>query len=459
MRVLVVVHGFPPTAQGGSELHAEALARAWQRQFGDEILVLTREQDASRPDYTVRREDRNGIRVVWINNLFRQARSFADTYESPRIGAIAAAEIDRFSPAVAHVHHLTCLSTLIVGLLESRGVPVFYTLHDYWLMCHRGQLLDLDYRLCDGPEPGGCGRCLGVAGAVGESGYRAADTLRRVERALPMVASLRRLAARVAPAVAGPSASLDASRARLDHMRDTCQRVTHFLAPSAFMRDRFVRFGIDPAHLTVSPYGVAAEPFTRIRRTSSGQLRLGFLGSLMVSKAPDVLLRAVARLPPGSVSVAIYGGFVPYHGDDSYRAELERWLVQPHVRIGGPVPHEAVPQVMSGIDVLVVPSIWPENSPKVILEALLSGAPVVASRIGGIPEVVLHEQNGLLFEPGDVEGLAHTIRRLLDEPDLLPRLRATRSSVRSLEDEASAVRAMAERAMAARASAERHHVT
>lgn len=450
MHVLMVVHGFPPSAQGGSEIHAEALALGWRRQFGDEILVLTREQDASRPDYAVRREERDGLRIVWINNLFRNACSFADTYESPRIGALAAAEIDAFSPSVAHIHHLTCLSTGIVAALESRRIPVLYTLHDFWLLCHRGQLLDLDYRRCDGPEPLGCSRCLGPAAAIPERGYRAADAIRRLEGTLPLlVRGLRQLATRMAPSLPnGPTTSRDAARARFEHMRDVCRSVTHFLAPSQFIRDRFVHFGVDPSRISIVPLGVDVEAFATVRRAPSTRLRLGFVGSLMVSKAPDVLLQAVAKLAPESVSLSIYGAFSAYHGDDSYRHVLERWLAQPHVRLVGPVAHDALPDVMGSIDVLVTPSVWPENSPLSILEALASGVPVIASRVGGIPELVGHDHNGLLFEPGDVDGLVHAITRLIDEPDLLPRLRTARSPIPSLSAELSAIRAITDRAIA-----------
>src|SRR5437899_467460 len=85
MRVLVVVHGFPPMAQGGSEIYAEAHARALQRQFGDDVLVLTRENDVTRPEYAVREEQREALRVVRINNTFKYARTFEDTYRNETI--------------------------------------------------------------------------------------------------------------------------------------------------------------------------------------------------------------------------------------------------------------------------------------------------------------------------------------------------------------------------------------
>ncbi len=88
MRILVVVHGFPPTAQGGSEIYAHAHARALAA-LGDDVLVLTREQDPQRPEYAVREDRRDGLRVVRVNNTFRNTRTFEETYANGTIDAIA----------------------------------------------------------------------------------------------------------------------------------------------------------------------------------------------------------------------------------------------------------------------------------------------------------------------------------------------------------------------------------
>ena len=160
MRVLVIAHGFPPQVQGGSEIYAHDHARALRERCGDEVFVLTREQDASRPEYDLRLEDRDGLRVAWVNNTFRATTSFEDSYRNPAIARIAERLVDEWKPDVAHAHHLTCLSTEIVDVLASRRIPIVYTLHDYWLLCHRGQRLDTSYRVCDGPGPDGCGACV-----------------------------------------------------------------------------------------------------------------------------------------------------------------------------------------------------------------------------------------------------------------------------------------------------------
>src|SRR5262249_59590039 len=95
------------------------------------------------------------LRLVLVNQNYRELRSFEDTYRDPRMTAALASAIDRIRPDAAHLHHLTNLSTDLVDLLADRGVPIAFTLHDYWLLCQRGQLLDLDFERCAGPSRGG----------------------------------------------------------------------------------------------------------------------------------------------------------------------------------------------------------------------------------------------------------------------------------------------------------------
>ncbi len=462
MKILLVVHGFPPVAQGGTEIYALAHARALGHQHGDDVLVVTREQDASRAEYDVRHEQRDGVRIAWINNTFRKTRAFEETYRNDAIDEVVCSLIDRFQPDIAHVHHLTGLSTTIVPALAARAIPCFVTLHDYWLMCHRGQLLDAKYRVCAGPEPAGCDSCIGAAGHASPMSFLAARAVRELERRLPVAPArqLRRGAVRLAQLLPAAPEGGQQSRKRLDHMRHVCGQVTHFLAPSRYMRDRFVRFGIDPHRISIHPYGIDHALFRqRPYAGRANSLRIGFLGSLMISKGPHVLLEAMRQLPAGAASVDLFGAHAGYHGDDSYRSQIERLSHGLDVRVHGSIPHERVAQLLSTIDVLVVPSIWPENSPIVIQEAFLARVPVVAARIGGIPELVEDGRNGLLFEPGDSNDLARVLMRLVVEPRLLDALREGRSGVRTIEDDVFATRAMYETHATARSSSSPRRVS
>jgi GT2 family glycosyltransferase/glycosyltransferase involved in cell wall biosynthesis len=477
MRVLIVVHGFPPQVEGGSEVYVHAHARALARHFGDDVLVLTREQDPERPEYSVRTEERNGLRIVRINNTFRRTRSFEESYRSETVCGVACGIIDEFRPEVAHIHHLTCLSTMIVPALAERRIPCFFTLHDYWLICHRGQLFDLDHRVCSGPDASGCcRRCLGPHAAAPPSAFLAARAMRTVEKALPRRAAtlLRDAAGRIASFAGDPEHGDAEARRRVEHMRRIAADVTLFLAPSQYLREQFVRFGIPPERIVHAPLGFDHAPFQRddiLSQSSQGPqrisdvslrglggpggeprpftrdrpLRLGFIGSLMVSKAPHLLIEAALGFERGAVSVDLVGAHAAYHGDDGYRHQLAPLLASGGIRHHGPVPHARIPEVLASIDVLVVPSVWPENSPLVIHEAFLAGVPVIASRIGGIPELVKDGRNGLLVAPGDTVDLSGAIARVLREPGLLECLRAGIEPERTIEADVTSIRELYEK--------------
>jgi hypothetical protein len=162
MRVLLVVHGYPPAASGGTEIYTQQLADALSELSGLAVFVLTRDCDSSRPEYSLRQEaTATGVTVYRINNTFQACSSFEDSYTNPALASVAARIIDQeIDPDVIHIQHLTCLSTEIVKHASAARRPVAMTLNDYWLLCHRGQLLRPDGTRCDGPFDGGCASCV-----------------------------------------------------------------------------------------------------------------------------------------------------------------------------------------------------------------------------------------------------------------------------------------------------------
>jgi glycosyltransferase involved in cell wall biosynthesis len=212
--------------------------------------------------------------------------------------------------------------------------------------------------------------------------------------------------------------------------------VTHFLAPSNTLRERFLTFGIEPPRITYQEQGIDQSGFGGIERTTSRQLRIGFMGSLLVSKAPHLLFEAFAGLAPGTASLHVFGSYAAYHGDDSYQRTLAAVPVIQDVHLHGPVPHDRIPSVLASIDVLVVPSVWIENAPFVIREAFVAGIPVIASNIGGMAEMVSDGENGLLFEVGNAADLRRCLTRLIDEPGLSARLRAGIPRMKTIQQDA-----------------------
>jgi GT2 family glycosyltransferase/glycosyltransferase involved in cell wall biosynthesis len=437
VRILLVVHGLPPANSGGTETYTAALARALAARPDLEVGILSREADPSLPELHVRTERRGDVDVWFVNNTFQACTSFEETYRNPRLSAAVLPCIEAFGPDVVHVQHLTCLSTELMTALARRH-PVVMTLHDYWPICHRGQLLNVRGERCDGPGNAGCAGCIPPGVAAPSFAWRLGRSLRASRMPL---GRLPDLAARLLSRPSRATASL--SLARAAHMREVLAAASALLAPSSTLFDQYCAFGTDRSRLISWELGIERVGMDGARHGPTGTpLRLLFLGGMMLSKAPGLVLDAVDRLPAGAVSVEFLGSVAAYHGDSSYASALSARLGHPAVRRSGPAPRSRIVSAFARADVIVMPSIWIENAPLVIKEAFACGVPVVASRLGGMAELVHDGVNGLLFTPGDAGSLADALGRLLHEPDLLPALRRGITAPLSIEEDAANLEAL-----------------
>jgi glycosyltransferase involved in cell wall biosynthesis len=220
-------------------------------------------------------------------------------------------------------------------------------------------------------------------------------------------------------------------RKRLACAMQVFENIDLCIAPSAALATEYARLGVAADRIRVSDYGFPVQP-ARQRARRSGPLRIGFVGTLVWHKGPHILLQAVRRLS---------GDFELYvHGDPSvfpaYVAGLKELAAGLPVRFAGGFEHSRAAEVYGGLDVLVVPSLWPENSPLVIHEAFIHGTAVVAARMGGIPGLVVDRHNGLLYDPPSPESLAEALQRFVNDPALAARLAARAPAVKTIEEDA-----------------------
>jgi len=206
-----------------------------------------------------------------------------------------------------------------------------------------------------------------------------------------------------------------------------------------FLKNMLVRSGYaEEIKIVICPYGLDISGWNPVAVTpgdAHNLLRIGYIGQITYQKGVHLLIQAFNRLK-GSARIPelkIYGDLRRF---PHYAAWLERLAEgNPRVIFAGTYDNKDTPRVFAGIDVLVVPSIWYEGAPLVIAEAFATKTPVVAAGIGGMAELLRHEVNGLVFRAGSVEDLVTHLQRLLDDVDLLNRLRQGIGEVRSIDDE------------------------
>jgi glycosyltransferase involved in cell wall biosynthesis len=214
------------------------------------------------------------------------------------------------------------------------------------------------------------------------------------------------------------------------------RRAAHVFCPSAYLRDLVLSWGIPAQRVSVLPNPYPALPDLRPRDElrESFDLKgrtLAFAGRLSAQKSLDVALAALAEVEDVTLVIA---------GDGERRVPLERRAaelgVADRVHFLGAQSRDRVLELFRAADASLLSSSW-ENFPHTVVEALAVGTPVLATRVGGVGEIVHDGENGLLVPAGDRDALADSIRRFFDDDPLRERLRAAAAgSVRGFDRDA-----------------------
>ena len=408
MRIALPVHAFPPRSVAGVEVYTLRLARAL-RARGHEVLVVAAAHDLGATPYSVRRRRTGEIDVAEIVSV-HAAGTLRATYDDDEIVRAAEPVLREFRPDCVHFQHLLNLSAGLAPAAKALGAAVFLTLHDYWLSCPRdGLRMRADLSVCETVDHATCSTCLRESPYLVPAAQR---RLSRAARALGAGAQLHRLhdlAPRATEALLGllrraspPSAGLvEELDRRALRLRECLEAVDVFLAPTAFAGARAVEFGVPAGRVRRCAYGGVEPPL--LPRRPGARRRFGYVGTIAPHKGVHLLVEAFRGVEGQDLRLEIHGSLAVQPG---YAAALQRAARgDERIRFHGPFAEGGQAERHRALDVLVVPSVWWENSPLTLLEALAHGVPVVAAATGGVPELFTEGEGGLLFPAGDVAAL------------------------------------------------------
>lgn len=423
MRILLTVHQFLPEYGAGTETLTFATARALHAR-GHNISVFTGYPERSRLD-DAHRFDRytyDGIPVERFRHnhapMGGETNIAALEYNNPFFAAYFREYLIRNRPDVVHFFHLQRLSASAIDVCLELGIPMVLTPTDFWLVCPTNQLLLPNHALCSGPGPDGV-NCLRHV----------------VARTQPLLVSVcldmmpgRLVAAMIRGINRGvfprqkEASFIRALSARHSFMKSRMNRVHRVTVQTRLMEDILRKNGLSAPKVTYLPFGINMDGLSRKAPASpQAKLRVGFIGTLYEHKGAHILLDAVRSLSTETpMELKVYGN---YNEFPEYTSRLRRIAANdPRIAFCGTFPNAHIGEIFSSLDVLVVPSIWYENTPLVIYSAQACGCPVIASNLGGTSEAIAHEENGLLFEAGNVNELAQAIRRLACDRTLVRKL-------------------------------------
>lgn len=370
MKIGVFSNFYPPMERGGAELIAQRVADELSRR-GHEVFVLSTMPFSGVSSLRIRETEHHVARIYRFFPFNLYHLSHASSYPFPArllwhaldtVGPFPHARIDRLlekeEPDVVLTHNLKGLGVRAARCVQDAGIRHIHTLHDVQLSVPSGLMI------------------YGKEGGFLNQGW---------PRRLYERATIR--------ALGSPDVVISPSKFLSD-----------FYAKRGFFSKTTMRILPNPAPKSLSVIAPSSQ-------FPSGPTRFLFVGQLEVHKGIRLLLEAMAKLDrPYELHVI---------GDGSLAREIAKQAtIDSRLFFHGFISLEHIKKLMTKSDAVIVPSLCYENSPTVIYESFQMGLPVIASRIGGISELVTDGKNGLLVEPGSLEALRLTLERFILEREL-----------------------------------------
>jgi glycosyltransferase involved in cell wall biosynthesis len=433
MNVLLATSFFPPTHTAGTEKRTLGYAKALL-ELGHRVQVLCVGNWDQGQNYWNGFSDEvfQGIPVRRIHlNWQKSPDPNRYLYDNPETARFFGQCLTEWRPDLVHITSCLTLSASIIAEAKEHSLPVVLTLTDFWFVCHKLSLLKYDGSLCDGITTSrDCIQCL----CWNSGAYQRLKKISSAAVATGVVDALSKFPAiNRQRGLRGLALDIAQRKEYLTTMLNAADIVT---APSNHLYQTLRGSGIEREIRVVQSGHDLSWLDALASKSPSERVRFGYIGQFIPTKGVHVLLEAFGgRDWKDKAELHLFGN---PNGNPAYWQRLQQIEnCNPEmVFFHGPFPHEKLGEILSGLDVLIVPSLWHENNPRVIQEAFAGKTPVIASNVGGIAEFVEHDRSGLLFERGSSEQLSGCIQDLVDHPEKiqsfvnrLPRVKSIRNEI------------------------------
>jgi glycosyltransferase involved in cell wall biosynthesis len=399
MKVLFATMQFGRGYAQGTERYVAMLVEGLQ-QRGHEAVILAGDPEGRGPKLNLGEPVQDDPRVLHYPSRGWMSVEGVSPRDLVRL-------LNRERPDVVHVANPAHIGIGLLAAAGKSGIPAVVTVMDFWWICPKHTLLDRTGRVCPGNV--GWRECLRCIAAADSRSWlrplaRSPGLSRLVLPALYFGKSMLR-------GVSGHERSLWRKRAGviLPALQD-CD----VIFPSYAARERLKEY-VKPDRQHPIPYGLEPRWFgmQRSRRwdgpINPAELTIGYAGALAAHKGPHLLLKALQQLGWSRTRVRIAGGGT----DKLYIEHLHELARGLNVEFVGRVASADMPAFLGDLDLFVMPSIWPENLPIVVLEAQAVGTPVMASRIDGVTETVPER---MLFKAGSATALDRKLEAWARDP-------------------------------------------
>ncbi|MFH1597590.1 MAG: glycosyltransferase [Patescibacteria group bacterium] len=387
----------------------------------------------------------HGYQIVELQNSPEMCYSPFKDFSSctnKRIEEIFRKYLDKLKPDILHIQNIMGLPVSLIGVAKQLKIPVIFSLHNYWLMCPEIELFNHNNQtLCDGPQPEQvCFKCirhedkwlaiLRKATLAHKNSFKKRLLSKFIKTKTKLENQSEEKTKKIYQNNIDREGLIEQLKKRNHYIRYLLQnKVDLFIAVSNKVKELFVAFGVSPEKIIVNHIGTKATEIIRpVDKATGKKITFMFLGKLGRVKGFPILLGAFTRLDQNKCRLLVYGPL-----NDDYLRQKDQIEKQYSVQFKGEYKYHHLSEILGQADIGIVPPLWHDNAPQVVFEFFCAKVPVIGSNLGGIPDFVKNDINGLLFNPYQKGDLLLKMKKLIENPELIISYQKNIPNINSME--------------------------
>jgi glycosyltransferase involved in cell wall biosynthesis len=371
-RIIICCNVYPPHFIGGAELIAHDHAKVLKN-LGHEVIIFAGDTQGHGERHSLRKDTYDGLTVYRVTLTWKDFDQSSFNFAHKKVEEHFNNILNSLSPDIVHFHNLIGLSVGLIHIAKQKKFRTVLTLHDHWGFCYKNTLLKDGKNICNNYFK--CEECMPV---IADGNYMN----------IPICM-------------------------RNDFLAMQFNDIDVFISPSQYLADAYIHAGFPEEKFRVIWNGIDVNRFENILKIRGiAGVRFTFIGYFGTHKGIDILLDALPLIGKNHRFVVNLIGTGELF--EKYKQQVKSMGFEDIVKFWGRI--DKIDRAYSETDVLILPSIWPENQPVTITEAMASRIPVIVSNIGGNPELIEDGNTGYLFEPANPRDLASKMLEFISNP-------------------------------------------
>jgi len=357
---------------------------------------------------------------------------------------------------IIHIHEIIGFSSNIIRIAKKHGVKVILTIHEYWFLCSHRVMVDFDQKICDGPRDfKKCSYCVGsVRKNVKNHSYQ--KFIFRMKNSFPYLLKILLTIKNLFQSnnktknanlnfnnidyLSSYSKKTEKEMAnRLKLNIESLNMSDQIIGVSSSVKDILSLYGVSKDKVLTQHIGstIAGVSIKHTKKIDPNNITFGFIGGVSYYKGVHQLVEAFLAMPSEykkKANVKVFGG-----GHENYIKAIKKTIINPseyrdRIVFYGRYKPEDIKNISNQIDISVLPSLCADTAPQTIFESFSSSLSIIAPSVGGFPDFVLHNKNGLLYKKASVEDLSKKMMQIIDEPLLCQKFSKNIQPMKSIEE-------------------------